>query len=47
MLTFETYDDDNGLRLSKECLEDIAAVMEQYGYIACEVEEDNIIFVAE
>ena len=47
MLNFETYDDDNCQRLPKECLEDIAKIMEQYGYTCCDLDEDSITFIGE
>lgn len=47
MLAFETYDDDNSLRLNEQCLEDIAAVMERYGYTCCDLDEDTITFISE
>jgi len=47
MLALETYDDETGQRLSAECREDIARVMEQYGYTCCDNDEDSITFIAE
>lgn len=47
MLSLETYDDDNGQRLPQECLEDIAKILEQYGYTCCDHDEDSIVFIAE
>lgn len=47
MLIFETYDEENGQRLQHECLEDIAKIMEQYGYTCCDNDEDAITFIGE
>lgn len=47
MLQFETYDDDNGQRLEKDCLEEIAALLEKYGYTCCDHDEDTITFIAD
>lgn len=47
MLTFETYDDENAVRLPSTLLEDIAALMNQHGYTVCDLDEDTITFIAE
>lgn len=31
----------------QECLEDITAILNQYGYTCCDIEEDSITFIAE
>lgn len=47
MLIFETYDDSTASRLPQDCLEDIAKVMEQYGYTCADHDEDSISFISE
>lgn len=47
MLLFEIYDEENSERLPPECLEDIARIMEQYGYTCADHDEDSIGFIAE
>ena len=47
MLQFEIYDDENSARLSKDCLEDIAVIMERHGYTCCDHDEDTITFIAD
>lgn len=47
MITFETFDDENNTHLPQECSEDITAILNQYGFVCCDIDEDTITFIQE